>query len=68
MQPRNMSSLARLVTTVVDVGPPADWVKINVRETVSSFQNVLTEILIYPRDSFSELYPIVTLSSTERLF
>lgn len=27
---------ARLVTTVVDLGPPADWVKINVRETVSS--------------------------------
>lgn len=31
-------SFARLVTTVVDLGPPADWVKINVRETVSSTQ------------------------------
>lgn len=26
-----------MITTVVDVGPPADWVKINVRETVSVF-------------------------------
>lgn len=25
----------RVVTTVADVGPPANWVKINVRETVS---------------------------------
>lgn len=33
-----MSSLARLVTTVVDVGPPADWVKINVRETKDCFE------------------------------
>lgn len=30
-------SSGRLVTAVVDVGPPADWVKINVRETVSLF-------------------------------
>nr|GLL45427.1 AT-rich interactive domain-containing protein 5 isoform X1 [Ipomoea trifida] len=28
----------RLVTTVVDVGPPADWVKINVRETKDCFE------------------------------
>ena len=32
--------MARLDVQVVDVGPPADWVKINVRETVSSFQEV----------------------------
>ncbi|KAG9154247.1 hypothetical protein Leryth_000702 [Lithospermum erythrorhizon] len=31
-----MNFPARLVTSVVDVGPPADWVKINVRETVRS--------------------------------
>ena len=31
---------ARLDVQVVDVGPPADWVKINVRETVSSLQEV----------------------------
>lgn len=29
--------LTRLVTNVVDVGAPADWVKINVRETVRIF-------------------------------
>ncbi|CAI9758057.1 unnamed protein product [Fraxinus pennsylvanica] len=28
----------QLVTTVVDVGPPADWVKINIRETKDSFE------------------------------
>ncbi|KAL3514901.1 hypothetical protein ACH5RR_027618 [Cinchona calisaya] len=28
----------QLVTTVVDVGPPADWVKINVRETKDCFE------------------------------
>ncbi|THF99258.1 hypothetical protein TEA_017095 [Camellia sinensis var. sinensis] len=28
----------QLVTTVADVGPPADWVKINVRETKDSFE------------------------------
>ncbi|KAL2522056.1 AT-rich interactive domain-containing protein 5-like [Forsythia ovata] len=28
----------QLVTTVVDVGPPADWVKINIRETEDSFE------------------------------
>lgn len=28
-------SFGRVVTSVVDIGPPADWVKINVRETVS---------------------------------
>lgn len=27
---------ARLDTAVVDVGPPADWVKVNVQKTVSS--------------------------------
>lgn len=26
---------ARLDTSVVDIGPPADWVKINVQKTVS---------------------------------
>ncbi|CAK9181610.1 unnamed protein product, partial [Ilex paraguariensis] len=28
----------QLVATVVDVGPPADWVKINVRETKDCFE------------------------------
>ncbi|GER39284.1 ARID/BRIGHT DNA-binding domain-containing protein [Striga asiatica] len=28
----------QLATTVVDVGPPADWVKINVRQTKDSFE------------------------------
>ncbi|GAA0173886.1 DNA-binding transcription factor [Lithospermum erythrorhizon] len=28
----------QLVTSVVDVGPPADWVKINVRETKDGFE------------------------------
>ncbi|CAA2976280.1 AT-rich interactive domain-containing 5 [Olea europaea subsp. europaea] len=28
----------QLVTTVVDVGPPADWVKINIRETEDCFE------------------------------
>ncbi|RYR41791.1 hypothetical protein Ahy_A08g038206 isoform A [Arachis hypogaea] len=28
----------RLVTAVVDVGPPADWVKVNVRETKDCFE------------------------------
>ncbi|KAL3845920.1 hypothetical protein ACJIZ3_003323 [Penstemon smallii] len=28
----------QLVTTVVDVGPPADWVKINVRQTQEGFE------------------------------
>ncbi|XAR61499.1 hypothetical protein NMG60_11015941 [Bertholletia excelsa] len=28
----------QLMTTVVDVGPPADWVKINVRETKDCFE------------------------------
>ncbi|XP_059286270.1 AT-rich interactive domain-containing protein 6-like isoform X1 [Lycium ferocissimum] len=28
----------QLVTTVVDVGPPADWVKINIRETKDCFE------------------------------
>ncbi|XP_004238465.1 AT-rich interactive domain-containing protein 5 [Solanum lycopersicum] len=28
----------QLVTTVVDLGPPADWVKINVRETKDCFE------------------------------
>ncbi|KAL6996027.1 AT-rich interactive domain-containing protein 5 [Sarracenia purpurea var. burkii] len=28
----------QLVTTVVDIGPPADWVKINVRETKDCFE------------------------------
>ncbi|GFY86334.1 ARID/BRIGHT DNA-binding domain-containing protein [Actinidia rufa] len=28
----------QLVTTVVDIGPPADWVKINVRETRDCFE------------------------------
>ncbi|PSS17186.1 AT-rich interactive domain-containing protein [Actinidia chinensis var. chinensis] len=28
----------QLVTTVIDVGPPADWVKINVRETKDCFE------------------------------
>jgi len=27
---------ARLDTTVIDIGPPADWVKVNVQKTVSS--------------------------------
>ncbi|KAK2988177.1 hypothetical protein RJ640_020659 [Escallonia rubra] len=31
-------SFTRLVTTVVDVGPPADWVKINVRENKDGFE------------------------------
>ncbi|XP_022867747.1 AT-rich interactive domain-containing protein 5-like [Olea europaea var. sylvestris] len=36
---RHVSNLsARLVTTVVDVGPPADWVKINIRETEDCFE------------------------------
>uniref|UniRef100_A0A3Q7JCE0 SHSP domain-containing protein n=1 Tax=Solanum lycopersicum TaxID=4081 RepID=A0A3Q7JCE0_SOLLC len=30
--------MARLDVQVVDVGPPADWVKINVRETNDSFE------------------------------
>lgn len=29
--------ICRLVTSVVDVGSPADWVKINVRQTVCSY-------------------------------
>lgn len=29
----------RVDSMVVDIGPPADWVKINVRKTVSSFTN-----------------------------
>ena len=33
--------MARLDVQVVDVGPPADWVKINVRETVSSSQKII---------------------------
>ncbi|KAG8377204.1 hypothetical protein BUALT_Bualt08G0003800 [Buddleja alternifolia] len=28
----------QLVTSVIDVGPPADWVKINVRQTEDSFE------------------------------
>jgi HSP20 family molecular chaperone IbpA len=28
----------QLITTVVDVGPPADWVKVNVRETKDCFE------------------------------
>ncbi|KAM7513953.1 hypothetical protein LguiA_003536 [Lonicera macranthoides] len=31
-------SSKQLVTTVVDVGPPADWVKINVQETKDCFE------------------------------
>lgn len=27
---------ARLDTNVIDIGPPADWVKVNVQKTVSS--------------------------------
>jgi hypothetical protein len=27
---------ARLETAVVDIGPPADWVKVNVQKTVSA--------------------------------
>ena len=30
-----MSGWARSDTSVVDIGPPADWVKINVQKTVS---------------------------------
>lgn len=30
-------SFGRVVSSIVDIGPPADWVKINVRETVSLF-------------------------------
>lgn len=42
----NWFSFGRLVTTVVDVGPPADWVKINVRENVSIFVYLLSYIFI----------------------
>ncbi|KAL9312502.1 hypothetical protein ACSQ67_017954 [Phaseolus vulgaris] len=31
-------SSVRLITAVVDIGPPADWVKINVRETKDCFE------------------------------
>lgn len=31
--------VGRLVTSVVDVGPPADWVKINIRQTVCAFKS-----------------------------
>ncbi|KAJ1427432.1 HSP20-like chaperone [Sesbania bispinosa] len=34
----NIEGDRQLVTAVVDVGPPADWVKINVRETKDCFE------------------------------
>ncbi|CAJ2642762.1 AT-rich interactive domain-containing protein 5 [Trifolium pratense] len=34
----NIEGDRQLVTAVVDIGPPADWVKINVRETKDSFE------------------------------
>ncbi|GAB2300485.1 AT-rich interactive domain-containing protein 5 [Dionaea muscipula] len=34
----HMESNKQLLTTVVDVGPPADWVKINVRESKDCFE------------------------------
>ena len=32
---------------VIDMGPPADWVKINVRRTVSIVISVLQILLLY---------------------
>ncbi|MED6179660.1 AT-rich interactive domain-containing protein 5 [Stylosanthes scabra] len=34
----NIDGNRQLVTAVVDVGPPADWVKVNVRETKDCFE------------------------------
>ncbi|KAK7310647.1 hypothetical protein RJT34_08271 [Clitoria ternatea] len=34
----NIEGERQLVTAVVDIGPPADWVKINVRETKDCFE------------------------------
>ncbi|TQD73819.1 hypothetical protein C1H46_040656 [Malus baccata] len=34
----NIEADKQVVTTVVDLGPPADWVKINVRETKDCFE------------------------------
>lgn len=35
-----MFASRRVVTNIVDLGPPADWVKISVRETVSAFYSL----------------------------
>ncbi|KAB2626277.1 AT-rich interactive domain-containing protein 5-like [Pyrus ussuriensis x Pyrus communis] len=34
----NIEADKQIVTTVVDLGPPADWVKVNVRETKDCFE------------------------------
>ncbi|GFS35933.1 ARID/BRIGHT DNA-binding domain-containing protein [Actinidia rufa] len=38
MKAARTETAKQLVTTVIDVGPPADWVKINVRETKGCFE------------------------------
>lgn len=45
-----MSVAGRLDTAVVDIGPPADWVKINVQKTVSSlssYSNIISCICTF---------------------
>lgn len=55
-------SSGRVVTTVVDLGPPADWVKINVRETVSVFCILL--LIFFPRSRFDSNFGYLLLVLT----
>lgn len=57
-----MFSSGRVVTTVVDLGPPADWVKINVRETVSAFCILL--LIFFPRSRFDSNFGYLLLVLT----
>lgn len=55
--------LFRLDTAVVDIGPPADWVKINVQKTVSSF------IMCWTKDNLCMLSTHqIAILHVERLF
>ncbi|KAL2506047.1 AT-rich interactive domain-containing protein 5 [Abeliophyllum distichum] len=38
MKAARMEAFKQVVTSVVDVGPPADWVKINIRQTKDCFE------------------------------
>jgi hypothetical protein len=49
-----------LITTVVDVGPPADWVKVNVRETVSVFVYLFV-IFFFPRNVLLDMTELLSI-------
>lgn len=65
----NYLLVGRLVTSIVDVGPPADWVKINVRQNVCLHQTLQFYMFTLSKSSHAlrELTPTLLLLFAERL-